>query len=69
VEINYNVAQGHSGKDGKSYWKQLGIGRKHENGFWIKLDALPLPNKDGEVWLQLYEKVDEHELQKKSFTR
>lgn len=69
MEINYNVAQGHAGKDGNSYWKQLGIGRKHNKGFWIKLDALPLPNRDGEVWLQLFEKVDEHEIQKKSVTR
>jgi len=69
VDINYNVAQGHNGKDGKSYWKQLGIGKKHGSGFWIKLDALPLPNKDGEVWLQLYERTEDNEVQKKGFTR
>lgn len=69
METNYNVAQGHNGKDGKSYWKQLGIAKKTDERFWIKLDALPLPNKDGEVWLQLYERIKEDEVQKKSFTR
>ena len=32
-----------------------GIAFQNDKGISIKLEGLPLPNKDGEVWLKLFE--------------
>jgi hypothetical protein len=32
-----------------------GIAFSGEKGISIKLESLPLPNKDGEIWLRLFE--------------
>jgi len=45
------------GRD-KPVWLRHGIAFQSENGskgVSIKLESLPLPNKDGEVWLKLFE--------------
>ena len=45
-------------KDGveKTRWTKIGIMLEKMDGKRsIKLEALPLPNKDGEVWLQVFE--------------
>jgi hypothetical protein len=41
------------GRD-KPVWLRHGIAFEGEKGISIKLESLPLPNKDGEVWLKLY---------------
>ena len=40
----------------KTRWMSLGIMLEKADGKRsIKLNALPLPNKDGEIWLQCFE--------------
>jgi hypothetical protein len=39
---------------------------KRENGFSMKLETYPMPNKDGEVWLQLYEKESNNAIQEEN---
>ena len=53
--MNYNVCQGREGKEGKTYWMKVGYAfEKDGRVSAIKLDALPLPNEKGEVWLNLF---------------
>jgi len=42
------------GRD-KPVWMRHGIAFSGEKGISIKLESLPLPNKDGEIWLRLFE--------------
>ena len=42
------------GRD-KPVWLRHGIAFANDKGISIKLEGLPLPNKDGEVWLKLFE--------------
>jgi hypothetical protein len=66
MDKKYNLMQstGKYQKDGveKSRWTKIGVMLEKPDGKRsIKLEALPLPNKDGEVWLQVFEdkpKVD-----------
>ena len=45
----------HNGEE-KTLWMSLGIMLEKADGKRsIKLNALPLPNKDGEIWLQCFE--------------
>ena len=39
----------------KPYWFKIGAVFEYDGKLSLKLDALPIPNKDGEVWLNLYE--------------
>jgi len=53
----YRVVQGKEipGRD-KPLWLRLGTAfEKDGKPLSIKLDVLPLPNKDGDVWLRLFE--------------
>ena len=50
------VKQPRKNKDGETYWFKLGVKFLWDDGKEsIKLDALPLPNEKGEVWMNLYE--------------
>jgi len=42
------------GRD-KPVWLRHGIAFQGDKGISIKLESLPLANKDGEVWLKLFE--------------
>ncbi len=42
------------GRD-KPVWLRHGIAFAGDKGISIKLESLPLPNPDGEVWLRLFE--------------
>ena len=42
------------GRD-KPVWRRHGIAFSGEKGISIKLESLPLPNAQGEVWLRLFE--------------
>ena len=42
------------GRD-KPVWLRHGIAFEGDKGISIKLESLPLPNKDGEIWLKLFE--------------
>lgn len=64
--IKYNVSQPKTNyKTGEGYWVQHGISEKGPKNFWIKLESLPIPNKDGEIWLNLFERKYD-EIQKKN---
>lgn len=49
----YDILSGRTDKDGKKRWTKIGVmfPSKQGEGFSIKLEALPLPNAEGEVWL------------------
>jgi len=52
----YNVSQAKELPDGKTRWIRVGIAfEKDGKPPRIKLYTLPIPNKDGEVWLSLFE--------------
>ncbi len=52
----YDLCTGREDKDGKTRWTKIGVmfPAKSGEGFAIKLEALPLPNKDGEVWVKAF---------------
>jgi hypothetical protein len=54
-QINYNLVQGKNAGE-KSRWHKIGEARKHDTGFWVRMDVMPIPNEEGQVWLQLYER-------------
>ena len=51
----YDVISPRPRKDGQTFWLKIGmmIPSKEGNGFSLKLDALPLPDKDGNIWLKI----------------
>ena len=63
--IKYNVTQPKTNhKTGDGYWVKLGIAQKSPNNFWIKLESLPIPNQDGEIWINLFERKEDEVPQK-----
>jgi hypothetical protein len=53
----FDVVTAHSYGDGKTMWHKIGVafpgrGKSEMN---IKLHSLPIPNDDGEIWLNLFE--------------
>ena len=52
----YNVSQPKEvpGRD-KPVWLRHGIAFEKEGRIRIKRESLPIPNKDGEIWLSLFE--------------
>ncbi len=39
----------------KPYWHKIGAVWKTKNGYWLSLDSLPLPDKDGRCGAALFE--------------
>jgi len=56
MTIRYDICTGREDRDGKTRWTKIGVmfPAKSGEGFAIKLEALPLPNKDGEVWVKAF---------------
>ncbi len=56
----YNVVQGQPryNDPSKNDWVQLGVMWDDSKGMRIKFNALPLPNKEGDVWVRMYPKDD-----------
>lgn len=52
----YDLMSGRTDKDGKKRWTKIGVmfPSKQGEGFSLKLEALPLPNAEGEVWLSAF---------------
>ena len=52
----YNVVQGQKRRNDpeKSDWVKLGIAFEDSKGMRIKLNALPIPNQEAEIWLSLF---------------
>lgn len=57
-QIDYNLVQGKNSGE-KSKWHKIGEARKHDRGFWVRMDVMPIPNEEGQIWLQLYERKDD----------
>lgn len=51
----YDLIVAREGKEGKVYWTKVGSGfpARSGEGFSLLFDALPLPGKDGSVWVQM----------------
>lgn len=52
----YNVVQGQKRRSDpdKSDWVKMGIAFEDSKGMRIKLNALPIPNQEAEIWLSLF---------------
>ena len=52
----YDICTPRPKKDGGTYWLRIGqmFPARDGEGFSIKLDALPLPNEKGEVWIKAF---------------
>ena len=52
----YDACVGRKGKDGKTYWTKIGSAfpAKSGEGFNVVLDALPMPNAEGQAWISLF---------------
>ena len=61
----YKLVQATTNHNNDTFWTQIGHGLEKGNRISIQLNSLPLPNKSGEVWLQLYERTDDG-IQKKN---
>ena len=64
-EANYKVVQPKKSGD-RTNWITVGAAFKRENSFSLKLETYPMPNEKGEVWLQLYERKENDEIQKEN---
>lgn len=64
----FNVVQGQPRYNDptKNDWIQLGVAWDDSKGMRIKLNALPLPNKEGDVWVSLFPKDDKFQGSDKS---
>jgi len=60
----YNVVQGQKRRSDpeKSDWVKLGIAFEDSKGMRIKLNALPIPNQEAEIWLSLFPMDDKGKL-------
>jgi hypothetical protein len=63
--VNYKVVQAKSSGD-RTKWIHVGAAFKSEDKFSLKLETYPMPNANGEVWLQLYERNENDEVQKEN---
>ena len=61
--IKYNLTQAKT-REEKTQWIKIGIAQKSARNFWIKLDVLPIADKNGEVWLNLFERKEDEVSQK-----
>lgn len=60
----FNVVQGQKRRNDpdKSDWVKLGIAFEDSKGMRIKLNALPIPNQEAEIWLSLFPMDDKGKL-------
>lgn len=53
----YDACTGRKDKNGKTYWTKIGAAfpaKEGKEGFNIVLDALPMPNAEGQAWISLF---------------
>lgn len=52
----YDLCTGRKDRDGKTHWTKIGVmfPSQQGDGFSIKLEAYPLPNDKGEVWVSAF---------------
>lgn len=57
MTTRYDACTGRKDKNGKTYWTKIGAAfpaKEGKEGFNIVLDALPMPNADGQAWISLF---------------
>jgi len=64
----FNVVQGQKRRNDpdKSDWVKLGIAFEDSKGMRIKLNALPIPNQEAEIWLSLFPMDDKGKIDNQS---
>ena len=64
----FNVVQGQKRRNDpeKSDWVKLGIAFEDSKGMRIKLNALPIPNQEAEIWLSLFPMDDKGKVDNQS---
>lgn len=52
----FDICTPRPGQDGKTRWLKIGVmfPSKDGEGFSIKLDALPIANEKGEIWIKAF---------------
>ena len=52
----YDICAGRKDRDGKTFWLKIGAmwPAREGDGFSIKLDAIPLPDEKGDVWVKAF---------------
>jgi hypothetical protein len=63
VSNRYDLLTSKKDRDGKTRYTKVGVmfPSKQGEGFSIKLEALPLPNAEGEVWISAFVPRDRDE--------
>jgi hypothetical protein len=51
-----DVVVARKGKEGKTYWRTIGVAWRNEDNTRINLDALPMPDEHGKCSLFLMER-------------
>ena len=55
----YNVVQAKSSPNqDKTFWHKHGVAFEKEGKISIKLESLPIPNAEGDIWLKLFSADD-----------
>ena len=64
----FNVVQGQKRRNDpeKTDWVKLGIAFDDSKGMRIKLNALPIPNQEAEIWLSLFPQDDKGKVDNQS---
>ena len=64
----FNVVQGQKRRNDpeKTDWVKLGIAFDDSKGMRIKLNALPIPNQEAEIWLSLFPMDDKGKIDNQS---
>jgi hypothetical protein len=56
MTTRYDLCTGRKDQNGKTHWTKVGVmfPSREGDGFSIKLEAYPLPNDKGEVWVSAF---------------
>lgn len=57
MTARYDACTGRKDKNGKTRWTKIGSAfpaKDGKEGFNIVLDALPMPNAEGQAWISLF---------------
>lgn len=57
MTTRYDACTARKDKNGKTYWTKIGAAfpaKDDKEGFNIVLDALPMPNAEGQAWISLF---------------
>ena len=64
----FNVVQGQKRRNDpeKTDWVKLGIAFEDSKGMRIKLNVLPIPNQEAEIWISLFPMDDKGKIDNQS---